>query len=47
MIRVLKPGGRALILEFSLPEDAIIKWGYLLYFRYILPFPRRADFGRF
>ncbi len=35
--RVLKPGGRALILEFSLPENALIRAGYLFYFRHILP----------
>ena len=37
MNRVLRPGGRALILEFSLPANALIRWGYLLYFRHILP----------
>jgi demethylmenaquinone methyltransferase/2-methoxy-6-polyprenyl-1,4-benzoquinol methylase len=38
MKRVLKPGGRAMIMEFSLPKNIVIRWGYLLYFRYILPF---------
>lgn len=37
MHRILKPGGRALILEFSLPDNAFIRWGYLLYFRNVLP----------
>lgn len=37
ILRVLKPGGQALILEFSLPTNPIIRTGYLLYFRYILP----------
>jgi demethylmenaquinone methyltransferase/2-methoxy-6-polyprenyl-1,4-benzoquinol methylase len=37
MHRVLKPEGRALILEFSLPTSKLIKAGYLFYFRYILP----------
>jgi demethylmenaquinone methyltransferase/2-methoxy-6-polyprenyl-1,4-benzoquinol methylase len=37
MRRVLRPGGRALILEFSLPERLPVKWLYLLYFRNILP----------
>jgi len=37
MRRVLRPGGRALILEFSLPKNALIRWAYLLYFRHILP----------
>ena len=37
MYRVLVPGGRVLILEFSLPGNAFVRWGYLLYFRHILP----------
>jgi demethylmenaquinone methyltransferase/2-methoxy-6-polyprenyl-1,4-benzoquinol methylase len=37
MLRVLKPGGRALILEFSLPSNSLIRSGYLIYFRHILP----------
>jgi demethylmenaquinone methyltransferase/2-methoxy-6-polyprenyl-1,4-benzoquinol methylase len=37
MHRVLKPGGRTLILEFSLPANPIIRTGYLFYFRHILP----------
>ena len=36
--RVLKPEGRVLIMEFSLPKNICVKWGYLIYFRYILPF---------
>lgn len=37
IFRVLKPGGRALILEFSLPSNSIFRAGYLFYFRHILP----------
>lgn len=37
MHRVLKPGGRVLVLEFSLPSNALLRWGYLLYFRNVLP----------
>ncbi len=37
MYRVLTPGGRALILEFSLPRNSLLKRLYLLYFRHILP----------
>ncbi len=37
MYRVLKPGGRVLILEFSLPRNPVIRHGYLLYFRHVLP----------
>jgi demethylmenaquinone methyltransferase/2-methoxy-6-polyprenyl-1,4-benzoquinol methylase len=36
MLRVLKPNGRCLILEFSLPKSPF-KWPYLLYLRHILP----------
>lgn len=35
--RVLRPNGRLLILEFSLPRNRFIRWGYLIYFRNILP----------
>jgi len=37
MLRVLKPGGRAMILEFSLPANAVMRRCYLFYFRHILP----------
>jgi len=37
MFRVLKKNGRALILEFSLPGNKLIRKLYLYYFRYILP----------
>jgi demethylmenaquinone methyltransferase/2-methoxy-6-polyprenyl-1,4-benzoquinol methylase len=37
MYRVLRPGGRALILEFSLPRNPLIRKMYLFYFRHILP----------
>ncbi len=37
MARVLKPGGRLAILEFSLPANPIIRAGYLWYFRRVLP----------
>jgi len=37
MYRVLKPGGRVLILEFSLPRSRLVRGGYLFYLRHILP----------
>jgi demethylmenaquinone methyltransferase/2-methoxy-6-polyprenyl-1,4-benzoquinol methylase len=37
MFRVLKPGGRLLILEFSLPRNKLFRKIYLFYFRKILP----------
>lgn len=35
--RVLKKGGRLIILEFSLPYHPLLKKGYLLYLHHILP----------
>ena len=37
MFRVLKPGGRLLVLEFSLPRNRLFRTFYLFYFRRILP----------
>lgn len=37
MHRVLKPGGRLLVLEFSLPPNALFRPVYLFYLRHILP----------
>ena len=37
MLRVLKPGGRLVILELSRPENKIIRWFYDLYVLHILP----------
>ena len=36
--RVLKPGGIALILEFSLPRHRVMRWSYLQYLRLAVPF---------
>jgi demethylmenaquinone methyltransferase/2-methoxy-6-polyprenyl-1,4-benzoquinol methylase len=38
MYRVLKPAGRVLILEFSIPQNILMRSIYLFYFRYLLPF---------
>jgi demethylmenaquinone methyltransferase/2-methoxy-6-polyprenyl-1,4-benzoquinol methylase len=35
--RVLRPGGRLIILEFSLPTNPILRGLYNFYFRHILP----------
>ena len=37
MLRVLKPGGRLVILELSVPSNRIMLWCYNLYFKHILP----------
>ena len=37
MVRVLKPGGRAVILEFSHPQNRFFQNLYYLYFKHILP----------
>lgn len=37
MYRVLKPGGKIVILEFSKPRKFPIKQGYNFYFKYITP----------
>jgi len=38
IIRVLKPGGRLVVLEFSDPTAPIFRWLYYLYFCHILTF---------
>ena len=37
MYRVLKPGGRLLICEFSKPPRAIFRAGYTAYMRFVMP----------
>lgn len=37
ILRVLKPGGRLVILELSVPANPVVRWGYFLYFNNILP----------
>ncbi len=37
MHRVLKPGGRCLILEFALPRSRVIRQFHLFYLRHLLP----------
>ena len=35
--RVLRPGARLVILEFTTPRRSIVRWGYQLYFHHVLP----------
>jgi len=37
MFRVLKPGGRAVILEFSMPENPLLRFADLIYLRFVIP----------
>lgn len=37
ILRVLKPGGRLVILELSVPSNPVLRWFYCLYFTKILP----------
>ncbi len=37
MYRVARPGARVVILEFTLPEWAILRWGYRVYCECVLP----------
>ncbi len=37
MHRILRPGGRCLILEFSIPENRLVRPLYLFYLRSLLP----------
>lgn len=35
--RVLKPGGKVVILELSVPRNRVVRWCYDLYFLHLLP----------
>ena len=37
MFRVLAPGGRAMILEFTMPEIVPLRWAYSFYFSVVMP----------
>lgn len=37
ILRILKPGGSTLILEFALPAHRLVRWCYLKYLRSVVP----------
>lgn len=37
MLRVLKPGGRLVVLELSMPENPFVRWCFSLYFLHVTP----------
>jgi demethylmenaquinone methyltransferase/2-methoxy-6-polyprenyl-1,4-benzoquinol methylase len=37
MYRVLKPGGRVIVLEFAMPRNRFLRAGVLVYLRHVLP----------
>ncbi len=43
--RVLKPGSRLIILEFTVPPNSLVKAGYMLYFNKVLPLVGRIVSG--
>ena len=49
ILRMLKPGGKVLFLEPSMPNNAILRKIYLLHFRYVVPAVAAiiSDFGAY
>ena len=43
--RVLEPGARFVILEFTTPRSRLVRWGYHAYFHNVLPLIGRAITG--
>lgn len=45
ILRVLRPGGRLLILELSVPSNPVLRWFYNLYFSKVMPLVGRLVSG--
>src|SRR5262249_25164859 len=45
LTRVLKPGGRLVVLDFGMPKGGILRSLYLWYFQHVLPVIGRAVSG--
>jgi demethylmenaquinone methyltransferase / 2-methoxy-6-polyprenyl-1,4-benzoquinol methylase len=45
LLRVLKPGGRLVILEFGKPENGAIRWLYFQYLRWLVPVFGKLFYG--
>jgi demethylmenaquinone methyltransferase/2-methoxy-6-polyprenyl-1,4-benzoquinol methylase len=45
LARVLRPGARLVVLDFTTPSNAALRWLYLLYFRRVLPLVGRLVSG--
>ncbi len=43
--RVLRPGGRLVVLEFTTPPNPVVRWGYHAYFHRVLPVVGRIVSG--
>jgi demethylmenaquinone methyltransferase / 2-methoxy-6-polyprenyl-1,4-benzoquinol methylase len=43
--RVLRPGARLVVLEFTTPPNALVRWSYLFYFHRVLPVVGRVVSG--
>lgn len=37
MVRVVKPGGKVVVLEFTYPQKGLLRWLYPIYFNKVLP----------
>lgn len=43
--RVLKPGGQFAFIEMSVPKQILIRWGFMLYLKRVIPFIGRLFLG--